>query len=76
MEVRGRAREHAAKVQEINAKAMADVQESNQDMREHQVDTALEIAKLHAQAQQAERANQLAAQKNAQAQFKPPRGLV
>jgi hypothetical protein len=72
MEVQGRSNEHAAKVQEINARALAAQQESNQDMREHQVDTALEIAKMQAQERQAS----LAAQdrRAAQQQFKMPKG--
>jgi hypothetical protein len=73
-EVQGRAQEHAAKVQAIQAKAAADLQESNQDMREHQVDTALQVAKMHAEAQQNTQANLMAQQHAAQQQFKMPKG--
>jgi hypothetical protein len=78
MEVQGRNQEHSARVQEINARAMATQQESNQDMREHQVDTALEIARMQAQEraqqQQASQFAQQAADRRASQQFKMPKG--
>jgi hypothetical protein len=82
-EVQGRAQEHAAKIQEINARALADQQAANQDIREHQVDTALEIAKQQQAARDSAIKAQALAQRNAQQQFgnpalrvKPPGGRL
>jgi hypothetical protein len=73
-EVQGRAQEHAAKIQEINARALADQQDANQDIREHQVDTALEIAKQQQAARDSAIKAQALAQRNAAQQFKMPPG--
>jgi hypothetical protein len=78
VDVQGRASEHAARVHEINAKAMADMQDDNQEARAHQVDSMIEMAKIQAQQHtdqlKASQVAQAAADRRAQAQFNMPRG--